>query len=54
MVSSLLVAVVVKSPNSSDVIGEARKVNAENSTGDWWEADVQEGIEGEALIIPEN
>lgn len=54
MVSSLLVAVVVKSPNSSDVIGEARKANAENSIGEWWEADLQEGSEGDALVIPEN
>jgi len=54
MVSSLLVAVVVRSPNSSDVIGEARKINAENSTGNWWDADIEEGNEGEDLVIPEN
>ncbi|MDC7241338.1 MAG: preprotein translocase subunit SecG [Spirochaetales bacterium] len=54
MVSALLVAVVVKTPNSSDVIGEARKMSAEQSDGNWWEADVQEASEGDALIIPEN
>lgn len=54
MVSSLLVALVVKSPNSSDVVSEARKLNAENGSGDWWDEDVQEGNgEGDALVIPE-
>jgi len=55
MISSLLVALVVKSPNSSDVLSEARKIKAENNSGDWWEQDVQQGNEeGDALIIPEN
>ncbi|QEN07699.1 preprotein translocase subunit SecG [Oceanispirochaeta crateris] len=55
MVSSLLVALVVKTPNSSDVLSEARKINAESSIGDWWEGDVQTGTEeGNALVIPEN
>ena len=55
MVSSLLVAVVVKSPNSSDVLSEARKMNADNNSGEWWDADVQSGTEeGSELIIPQD
>jgi len=56
MACSLLVAIIVKTPNSSDVLGEARRINAENSAGqDWWDADVSEGAEeGSTLVIPED
>lgn len=56
MVCSLLVAFVVKSPNSSDVLSEARQMNAENSDGqNWWEGDAAPGNgEGESLIIPQD
>ena len=56
MVSSLLVALVVKSPNSSDVLSEARKMNAESSNGEWWDADAQADGENEGsnLIIPKD
>jgi len=55
MVSALLVALVVKTPNSSNVISEARKISAENSTGEWWNDEVQNGTgEGDSLIIPQN
>jgi len=55
IVSALLVALVVKTPNSSNVISEARKINAEKNAGDWWNEDVQSGTEeGNTLIIPQN
>ena len=56
MVCSLFVALVVKTPNSSDVLSEARQINAEKNDGqNWWEADAAEGTEeGETLIIPQN
>ncbi len=55
MVSALLVAVVVKRPNSSDVIGEARKLNAEKNGEAWWDAEARDtGNEGDKLILPES
>ncbi|OQY33070.1 MAG: preprotein translocase subunit SecG [Spirochaetaceae bacterium 4572_59] len=56
MVCSLLVAFVVKSPNSSDVLSEARQMNAENRNGqNWWQVDTAPGSgEGESLIIPQD
>ena len=56
IVCSLLVALVIKSPNSSDVLSEARQISAENN-GDqeWWNEDVaSDGVEGETLEIPQN
>ncbi len=56
MVCTLLVALVVKSPNSSDVLSEARQISAENSNGqEWWNQDVaEEATEGETLVIPQD
>ena len=56
MVCSLLVALAIKTPNSSDVLSEARKMNAENSNGqNWWETNVADEVnEGEALVIPQD
>jgi len=55
MITALLVALVVKTPNSSNVISEARKISSEKTTGDWWNQDVQTGTdEGKSLVIPQN
>jgi len=57
MVCALLVALVVKSPNSSGVLSESRQMNAENSNGqNWWDANSAGGTttEGDSLIIPQD
>lgn len=56
MVGSLVVAFIVKSPDASNVRGEARRMSAEEQNGqDWWEAEAAvDTAEGETLIIPQN